>query len=788
VAVALVSVSALAYEVLLTRLLAMVHWHHLVATVISLALLGYGVSGTFLTLIGERIVRLFPLAFVSSALLFSAAMLAAVVFAQAIGLDPQALEWQPQQLLSLAGVYLLLAVPFFAAANCIGLALWRYRAQIPRLYAVDLLGAGIGVMAVVAALRVWYPEDGIYWASGLALSAAVIAAFELAWYRFRIAALAVGGVFATIAWDPLAVNPAAYKDLSRSLLVQGAAIDAQATGVAGVVTVVRNDVVPLRSAPGLSLLATRLPAEQRAVFVDGDAVGALTRRSAETGHWADLTSALPYALLERPKVLVLNAGTGQGVMQALQLGAAAVTALDGNAALVDLLCQHYRDYTRDLCGDPAVHVEVAESRAYLQAHPERYDLIQLSAPADITGLNSQLLSYQLTEEAFVSYLDHLTPNGLLTLAVPTRLPPRLTLRLVATARQALAAAGVAQPERHIAVIRGWQRAELLVAPQPLSAARSNAVRVFARTRAFDLVWLPGIEPAEVNRYQRLAKPFFYQGVAAILTVDQAPTLLFGVRVGPVDDDGAYPFRFTTWRDLLRRVLWGGPRGSADRLDAGFAMSVATLAQAVLFSFLLILAPLALRRPRSGTEVKVWRWRTGAYFGLVGLAFLLIEVAWIHKLQRFLGHPVYATAVVLAAFLLFAGLGSRYSQRWPVGETARRLPRVSGWIVALGLLYLLGFADLLDALAAQPIAVRMGVAFTGLAPLAFGMGMPFPLGLQLVAARAPDLVPWAWGVNGCASVMSAVAAPLLAMEIGYSGVLLTGLAAYLGVSWIMPRRQ
>lgn len=786
-AVALVSASALAYEVLLTRLLAMVHWHHLVAMVISLALLGYGVSGTFLTLIGERIVRMFPLAFVSNALLFSAAMLAAVVSAQAVGLDPQALEWQPQQLLGLAGVYLLLAVPFFAAANCIGLALWRYRAQIPRLYGVDLLGAGIGVMAVVAVLRVWYPEHGLYGVSALALLAAVIAAFELAWYRYRVAALAVGAVFAIMVWDPLAVNPAEYKDLSRSLLVQGAAIDARATGVAGVVTVVRNDLIPLRSAPGLSLLATQLPAEQRAVFVDGDAVGAFTRRSADAGHWRDLTSALPYQLLARPKVLVVNAGTGQGVMQALALGAADVTALDGNAALVDLLCRRYRDFNQGLCDDPAVHFEVAESRVYLHAHLGRFDLIRMNVSADITGLNSQRLSYELTEEAFVAYLDHLTPEGLLAVAIPTRLPPRLTLRLVATARRALAAAGVEQPERHIAVIRGWQRAELLVAPQPLSAARSNAVRAFARCRAFDLVWLPEIDPGEVNRYQRLTKPFFYQGAAAILTANQAPpTLLFGARVGPMEDDAAYPFRFSTWRGLLHRVISGGPRGSADRLDAGFAMSAATLAQAVVFSVLLILAPLALRRTRSGTDAKPWR--TAAYFGLVGLAFLLIEIAWIHKLQRFLGHPVYATAVVLAAFLLFAGLGSLYSQRWSAGEAPRRVPRITGWIVALGLLYLLGFADLLDALAAQPIAVRMGVAFMGLAPLAFSMGMPFPLGLQLVAARAPALVPWAWGVNGCASVVSAVAAPLLAMEIGYSGVLLTGLAAYLGLSWVIPRRR
>ena len=48
----------------------------------------------------------------------------------------------------------------------------------------------------------------------------------------------------------------------------------------------------------------------------------------------------------------------------------------------------------------------------------------------------------------------------------------------------------------------------------------------------------------------------------------------------------------------------------------------------------------------------------------------------------------------------------------------------------------------------------------------------------VAASAPHLVPWAWGVNGCASVLSAILATLLAMSIGFTWVVLIAMALYI----------
>ncbi|MGZ5028591.1 MAG: hypothetical protein ACXV9T_15525 [Methylobacter sp.] len=49
------------------------------------------------------------------------------------------------------------------------------------------------------------------------------------------------------------------------------------------------------------------------------------------------------------------------------------------------------------------------------------------------------------------------------------------------------------------------------------------------------------------------------------------------------------------------------------------------------------------------------------------------------------------------------------------------------------------------------------------PLDICMGMPFPMALAGISKTAPALIPWAWGIKGCASMISAILATLIAMQ-------------------------
>jgi hypothetical protein len=161
-----------------------------------------------------------------------------------------------------------------------------------------------------------------------------------------------------------------------------------------------------------------------------------------------------------------------------------------------------------------------------------------------------------------------------------------------------------------------------------------------------------------------------------------------------------------------------------------------------------------------------------YFGLVGLAYLLVEIPLIQHFILFLGQPAYAFATVLFSLLLFSGIGSQLSAHMP-----HRLVMVIlvGLILAIPWLFPLVF----DWALGLSLPLRFGVSVLLLAPPGLLMGIPFPAGLCRLGAESPDLIPWVWAVNGAASVVASVLAALLALSFGFRLVLLVGAACYAG---------
>ena len=209
-------------------------------------------------------------------------------------------------------------------------------------------------------------------------------------------------------------------------------------------------------------------------------------------------------------------------------------------------------------------------------------------------------------------------------------------------------------------------------------------------------------------------------------------------------------------------------------------------QALVAGLLLILLPLT-RVDRSwpaGTAA-----RSGSYFLSLGLAFLFIEMAFIQKFILFLSHPLYSVAVVLSSFLVFAGIGSAASTTLvrKFGSDHRRAIWLAvTCILAISLSYLALLPLVFEQLIGYPDPARIAISVALIAPLAFCMGMPFPIGLGRLADTAPGFVPWAWGINGFASVVSAVLATLLAIGFGFDAVILLALVLYLASVQLAPR--
>jgi hypothetical protein len=241
---------------------------------------------------------------------------------------------------------------------------------------------------------------------------------------------------------------------------------------------------------------------------------------------------------------------------------------------------------------------------------------------------------------------------------------------------------------------------------------------------------------------------------------------------PATDDRPYFFHFFRWR-ALPELLRLRTQGGVVLLDSGYLVLMATLAQALPFSLLLVLVPLSAGR--LPVVARRGRWRPATYFLCLGLAFFFIEIAFIQKLILFVGHPLYAAAVVLCGFLLFAGLGSGLSARLAVRRCAIEAVVLGIVLISLGLLALL--PALPGYSAAWPLLLKMLLSLLLVAPLALAMGMPFPLGLGRLARTQPALLPWAWAINGCASVLGALLATLCAIHFGFRATILAALGLY-----------
>jgi hypothetical protein len=529
------------------------------------------------------------------------------------------------------------------------------------------------------------------------------------------------------------------------------------------------------------------------------------------------------------------------VLQGLRHDARTIDAVELDPQVGDLVEHRFAEFSGRPYSAAGVRMHLGEARGFVERSGAHYDLIQVALldafGASAAGLYALSESYLYTVEALAAYLDHLDAGGLLAITRWINLPPRDALKLFATAIAALERRGVAEPGRQLALVRGFRTVTLLVRNGAFTAAEITALKEFCRARSFDADYFPGIAEGDANRYNVLDPSYFHDGAQALLGRERAAFIeRYKYAIAPATDDRPHFFHFFRWATLPELVALKD-KGGLPLIEWGYPVLVATLAQAMLASLLLVLLPLALRgrvpeedasrlqtnpaveggfasevrggagsegagRERTGSErtgseragserAKSDRaaseraggptlWTVATYFTAIGFAFMFVEIAFIQRFVLFLSHPLYAVAVVLCAFLVFAGLGSRYSRRllrWDGNSFRGPIALPVAAIGFLALFYLAVLPDAFRVLAPLPDAARIVVAMALIAPLAFAMGMPFPLGVARLAGTAPPLIPWAWGINACASVVAAILATLLAIHLGFSMVVLLAVLLY-----------
>lgn len=785
----LLSSATLMLQVSYTRVLSVASWHHFVWMVVSVALLGYAASGTLLSAYPRIREMEFDHVLTVVSILFSISALLSYVASIYMPFDPAKLSWDRLQLLYITFFYLLLAVPFLFSGLAIAITIERAEERISKLYFSNLVGSALGSVAVLPLFG--FLEGPGMMAFSSALGGASTTAFALN-LRGRRSALVFGWVIITFLlvpsvgeFFPLRISP--YKSLALALRYPDSRLLDTSWNAFSRVDVVESGMV--RYAPGLSLKCRAPIPEQVGVTVDGDNLNAITRydgTSSSVAFTGFLPSALPYRLMDSPTVLVVGAGGGLDVLKAIYHGSKKIVALEANPIIIELVQGRFGGFSGGIYQDDRVEVVASDGRSYIKGSSDEYDIIEFSmahgASASSTGIYAISENYLYTVESFRDFISHLSERGVFAVSRWILPPPREDVRIVSLAISALEELGIVEPADHIAVIRSWGTINMIVKRTPLNNDEIGAVRGFCKEMGFDIVYVSGVDPSEVNVHNRFPQPIYYELINGMLNTGDRKAFYdsYLYDIGPTTDERPFFFHFFKWDHLVETYKSLETKWEA-LLEGGYLVPL-TLIQALALSVLFVLLPL---RRLGGLQARRSKGIL-TYFFFVGLGFMFVEMVSIQKFMLLLSHPSYSISVVIFGLLLASGLGSYLSGRISPGGKAHKLIILA--ICLLTPIYGL-MSPLYQSLLSFPVSTRIFAAMACITPLGILMGMPFPLGLRLLTDLKRDLIPWAWAVNGCASVLGSITPIILALYFGYSRVIMmAGLGYLLALSMILRRRN
>lgn len=775
--------ATLALEIIQTRMLSVVSWYHLAFFVISVAMFG-------MTL-GALAVFLRPAWFAGRTLSANLARFAifssvavAVAYLDQISLAPE-MVMSASAVVVFARLAVTVSVPFVFSGVVVTLALTRSPHPVAKTYGWDLAGAAAGCLGVIPLLGLLDGPGAIFACAALfAVSAYLFIGGESRRVRRTAVALAV-------AWSAVAVaNTLTYSGLDP-IMVKGQAEKRHWVAYERWNSFSRIVAYkPWNESPTVVMWAPSdktptAPSEYVMMNIDGLAGTAIFKM---TGGDPASVDFLKYDVttlahhLRKGDAAIVGVGGGRDVAAALALGQRSVLGVELNPAFVDALAGPYREFA-GLADHPGVRLVADEARSFFTRDEGRYDVIQASLIDTwaATGAGAYSLSENsiYTVEAWDVFLDRLAPRGVFTVSrwyAPDRIDE--TARLVSLAAGALHKRGVHDARAHILLAAHKQVATILVSNDAFSDADVRAFEALVADMGFKVLLAPGSEPASEWLEKLTAAPNYRQldELGASAPLDLTP---------PTDEK---PFFFNLLR-LSRPWEIAGYLGRPSGVVAGNMIATLTLLTIVVVTLGLAAATMIVPRRLAPAGSRPPGLSTMAYFALIGFGFMLSEIAFLQRLSVYLGHPVYALAVVLFSLILFTGLGSFVHDR--LGLTSGL--RIALLFIALPA-YLYWSAVSMPAFlsAAQGFGLfgRALLAVAFLAPAGLLMGQAFPLGMTLARKRAGyagnDPTPWLWGVNGAAGVAAGALAVVISIAFGITATMLAGAACYAAILLTLPR--
>ncbi len=771
----------IAYQLVLMQLISITQWYHFAYMIISIAMLGFGASGTVIFLFRKKLLENYNWLLPSLVALTGLLMVLSFHLARhpSLQFDLYLLFVDRSQFGILVINYFLYFLPFFTGALVIGLIFIENAGQIGKFYFSNLLGSGVGGVLAVIILSNLFPVITLPLVSIIPLAASLLLINN---NKIVIQATTIFIAFyATIGCllSPGQVPLSEYKSLSKTLHLPSANIIQAKPDARGLIEVVESPA--LRYAPALSLTYTGSVPVKKNVFINGNFYGAIPVFDPKKPNIHDFTTeALPFVMQKRKNVLVLNATTGNSIAHALQNGSRQVTAILDVKGVKEIMEDEFARESGYLFRNDRVNVLYQDSRQYLaSAKKGQYDLIILPRLENFggsTGLQALDEDYTLTLEAFDRMWEKLSPEGVISVTTWIDYPPRTVLKIAATLGETLRRKNVESPRDHIAAIRSWGTITFALKKSPLTPMETSRIREFGSNMLFDPLFLPDIEVAEREQFNKLENRSLIQILDEIIVpaISTMPNE-YEFYIRPATDDKPYFRRFLKISSL-KNVIREYGISNMPFLELGYIIVWITLIQSTVIAFVFIILPLFRLRGKSRGKPA-----TLIYFGALGLGYMFVEIILIQRFILYFGHPVYAISAVISTMMIASGAGSLWSGKFS------DLAKISGIssiaIVLILFIYGLLLTPILTVTIQYQFLIKFIIALILIAIPSFFMGMPFPFGIRILHYSDTKQIPWAWGINGCLSVIATSLATLVAVESGFRMVIWTAFGLYLVASFL-----
>lgn len=764
----LISLAMLLFEISLTRIFSFILFSNYAFMIISTAIFGFGLSGVLLAVF-PKILERFK---IENILLFCSVMFSVTVLFSFVVIKKVPLQMADlknvKNLMSLGIYYVSLIIPFTFGGFVIGALFTRFSDNIPKLYFYDLLGAGLGCLLTVPFFINFGALGTVYAVSLMGIISGIIFSFRSSKFA-KIATpvlLIVWGVLFP-AWMNQEIivheNKRSYRNDQQSKVFEYSKW---------------SSLSKIDIAPGPRSFFKRL-------WIDGG-----TNESAlisfdgkfKTDYLAGMDKlliAFPYLLKKSPEVAIIGSSGGREVLLALNHDPKHITAIEMDPTICEIVSKTYADYIGNIFSDPRVTLVCDEGRSYIRRSVKQFDIIHqvnnFTPIAMASGAINLSESYLLSKEAFKEYLDHLTDEGMLVLNRHN------TFKIAVIAREVLLAVDL-NPSKNIVVIQGEDRINngFLMKKTPFNQEEIETLKRLASERNLEMLYYPGInDPGNwyvdllknnnSEKFQNLSglnlesptdnKPFF-EHIGAIGKIDVSdPKLPGGI----------------AWVDAQKKVK--------RRLPIEDLILLAIFLEASFFSLIFIFGPLLLFNKKGISSVV--ELRVLAYFFAIGIAFILVEICLMQQFVLFLGVPVYAIAVVLFSLLSGTGVGSLIAGSFKM-DVSKALKNVYITLFITLLVSNFFITKIIDLSLGFDFWPRVIISIILIFPLGILMGMPFPLGMKTLSQVEKRLIPWAWGINGYATVIGTVAAIAFARMVGFQMVLFG--AAFIYISGFFAIRK